>query len=534
MSEGQQETPVDEQNHEAQEQDVPQPEQEGAAVEEKTQESRGGDRRRRGRADHSRPDILGELTRLVELTTKYPEIGPVVAELAEKTGFRQISERLMKLGLESGQEGVEYHFIAARLARREGRSEEVLELVIDALRRQELPAEVEEGQEAPKGSSELLHLVRLGFATLLFDLGGPDAAPRFTETLSDVLPTLREHYKGDAFYLTLLAQAVWFEDKERSEEAWEEALACNDTETTWNARGTWAKEADKDMDKAESIYRRGLDALPHSALLRHNLAQALMEKALVEGLEVAAARKLLSEADRHLRRALREVHRARNKRHIHASLERLQVQRSQLARPDGEEAPAPAPKAPRPKPPEVGDVVRGRVRSLATYGAFVDLEQGGSGLLHKSEMAHRHVHDPAQEVEEGQELEVKVIEVRPRENGRGMRIGLSLKALTPAPEGQEAGAGDAPDRRRPPRDNRRGGRGRGGNSRGGNNRGGNSRGGNNRGGNDRGERRPPRNNHNEQRSGGSGANRNESKNDGRMGSLGEMLLAKLRERDEKK
>lgn len=82
---------------------------------------------------------------------------------------------------------------------------------------------------------------------------------------------------------------------------------------------------------------------------------------------------------------------------------------------------------------EVGAVLRGTVRSVMSYGAFVDLG-GLEGLLHVSEMGYIRVEDPNDVVSEGQSLEVKVIDIRPGEKpGQKERISLSLKALQKDP-----------------------------------------------------------------------------------------------------
>ena len=74
------------------------------------------------RQDTLMPDLYKELTRLTELSTKYPEIGPLIAEIAIKTGYPEISERILSMGLEGDLQGIEYHIVAARLARRSSRS----------------------------------------------------------------------------------------------------------------------------------------------------------------------------------------------------------------------------------------------------------------------------------------------------------------------------------------------------------------------------------------------------------------------------
>ena len=89
---------------------------------------------------------------------------------------------------------------------------------------------------------------------------------------------------------------------------------------------------------------------------------------------------------------------------------------------------------------KAGAVLTGTVASLTDFGAFIDLG-GVQGLLHVSEISRSRVEHPSQALEEGQEVEVKVLKV---EKG-GKRISLSRKALEPDPwqaigdfeEGQE-------------------------------------------------------------------------------------------------
>ncbi len=75
-----------------------------------------------------------------------------------------------------------------------------------------------------------------------------------------------------------------------------------------------------------------------------------------------------------------------------------------------------------------GDVVRGKVSRMASFGAFVDLG-GIDGLLHVSDMAWSRVANPEDVVTAGQEIEAKVLKID-REN---RRISLGLKQLQPEP-----------------------------------------------------------------------------------------------------
>jgi len=75
-----------------------------------------------------------------------------------------------------------------------------------------------------------------------------------------------------------------------------------------------------------------------------------------------------------------------------------------------------------------GDIVRGTVRSLADYGAFVDLG-GFDGLLHVSDLAWSRVSKPEDVLSVGQEIEAKVLKM----DADKQRISLGLKQLQPHP-----------------------------------------------------------------------------------------------------
>jgi small subunit ribosomal protein S1 len=78
---------------------------------------------------------------------------------------------------------------------------------------------------------------------------------------------------------------------------------------------------------------------------------------------------------------------------------------------------------------QVGAVMRGRVTSITTYGAFVDLG-GLEGLLHVSEIGFSRLADPSEALSVGQEVEVQVIKIeKGKDERRPERISLSRKAL---------------------------------------------------------------------------------------------------------
>ena len=69
-----------------------------------------------------------------------------------------------------------------------------------------------------------------------------------------------------------------------------------------------------------------------------------------------------------------------------------------------------------------GDIVEGVVTKVAKFGAFVDLEDGKSGLVHISEIADTFVKDINNHIAEGDEVKVKVLSID--EKGK---IALSIK-----------------------------------------------------------------------------------------------------------
>ncbi|HEY3321280.1 MAG TPA: 30S ribosomal protein S1 [Planctomycetota bacterium] len=78
-----------------------------------------------------------------------------------------------------------------------------------------------------------------------------------------------------------------------------------------------------------------------------------------------------------------------------------------------------------------GDIVKGEVTKLTSFGAFVEIDQDLEGLLHISEMTDGKVEKPEEIVQPGQKLELKILNVDPNER----KIGLSLKAMVPGAEG---------------------------------------------------------------------------------------------------
>jgi polyribonucleotide nucleotidyltransferase len=72
--------------------------------------------------------------------------------------------------------------------------------------------------------------------------------------------------------------------------------------------------------------------------------------------------------------------------------------------------------------PEVGRIYKGRVRKVVEFGAFVEIMPGTDGLLHISQLSNERVRSVEDVVHEGDEINVKVLEV-----GRDGKIRLSLR-----------------------------------------------------------------------------------------------------------
>ncbi len=71
---------------------------------------------------------------------------------------------------------------------------------------------------------------------------------------------------------------------------------------------------------------------------------------------------------------------------------------------------------------EIGKIYDGKVKGIAQYGAFVEIEGAGTGMVHISEIANTFVKDVNEYLKEGQTVKVKVLTID--ENGK---IGLSIK-----------------------------------------------------------------------------------------------------------
>lgn len=78
-------------------------------------------------------------------------------------------------------------------------------------------------------------------------------------------------------------------------------------------------------------------------------------------------------------------------------------------------------------PLDVGSIVTGKIKSIAPFGAFVEMEGGVTGLVHISEVDSNYVKDINEHLTVGQEVKVKILSVDEKN-----KINLSIKkAVTP-------------------------------------------------------------------------------------------------------
>lgn len=74
----------------------------------------------------------------------------------------------------------------------------------------------------------------------------------------------------------------------------------------------------------------------------------------------------------------------------------------------------------------VGTVVEGKVSKITNFGAFINIDGGGSGMVHISEVANTYVKDINEHLKVGDSVKAKVVAIN--ENNK---IALSIKALLP-------------------------------------------------------------------------------------------------------
>lgn len=104
----------------------------------------------------------------------------------------------------------------------------------------------------------------------------------------------------------------------------------------------------------------------------------------------------------------------------------------------------------------IGETVKGKVVRIVSFGAFVEIEKGIDGLVHVSQISHEWLENPTSVLKVGDEVEAKILDMDVEKE----KMTLSIKALTPAPEGvakprrekKEAEEGEEKAERKPRRE----------------------------------------------------------------------------------
>ena len=78
----------------------------------------------------------------------------------------------------------------------------------------------------------------------------------------------------------------------------------------------------------------------------------------------------------------------------------------------------------------VGDIIKGKVVRLVSFGAFVEIEKGIDGLVHVSQISNQWLENPVTALQIGQEVETKILDI----NAEKEKMTLSIKALLPEVE----------------------------------------------------------------------------------------------------
>ncbi|MBY0148334.1 S1 domain-containing RNA-binding protein [Neobacillus niacini] len=98
---------------------------------------------------------------------------------------------------------------------------------------------------------------------------------------------------------------------------------------------------------------------------------------------------------------------------------------------------------------EVGSKLQGKVTGITNFGAFVELPDGSTGLVHISEVADSYVKDINDHLKVGDQVEVKVMNVE-----KDGKIGLSIKKAIDKPEAPQRPRSQSSSHSQRPRQNR--------------------------------------------------------------------------------
>ncbi|MCM3040170.1 30S ribosomal protein S1 [Paenibacillus motobuensis] len=91
----------------------------------------------------------------------------------------------------------------------------------------------------------------------------------------------------------------------------------------------------------------------------------------------------------------------------------------------------------------IGDIVSGEVKRLVNFGAFVEIAPGVEGLVHISQISHKHIGTPFEVLKEGQTVQVKILDLSASEKRASLSIKETEEAPAPAPKSEKPSKGSS-------------------------------------------------------------------------------------------
>jgi len=91
----------------------------------------------------------------------------------------------------------------------------------------------------------------------------------------------------------------------------------------------------------------------------------------------------------------------------------------------------------------IGDIVSGEVKRLVNFGAFVEIAPGVEGLVHISQISHKHIGTPFEVLKEGQTVQVKILDLSASEKRASLSIKETEEAPAPTPRSEKPSKGSS-------------------------------------------------------------------------------------------
>jgi len=91
----------------------------------------------------------------------------------------------------------------------------------------------------------------------------------------------------------------------------------------------------------------------------------------------------------------------------------------------------------------IGDIVSGEVKRLVNFGAFIEIAPGVEGLVHISQISHKHIGTPFEVLKEGQTVQVKILDLNASEKRASLSIKETEEAPAPTPRSEKPSKGSS-------------------------------------------------------------------------------------------